>query len=264
MKTSFSTKERRAQILQELEESSNVTVQMLSARFNISEVTIRKDLNELRKRNLLTRVRGGALRVPDVNIGNDMTIGDKQLRNYREKRAIGKMAASLINDNETILLDSGTTTLEVAKNLHAFQRLTIITNAVNIAVELSKYKRFSIILLGGHLRETSLSTVGPVAESTLKIFYCDKLFLGVDSFSIEKGVSTTNIEEANINQTMMSMAKQTIAVFDSSKFDKRNFAFISPVDRINTIVTDSGIPNDIKSRLKTIGIELYISSIDYT
>lgn len=262
MSMNYSTKERRAQILQELEVSPNVNVSTLSERFSVSEVTIRKDLNELRRRNLLTRVRGGAIRLPDINIGNDLTIGDKQLRNFREKKAIGRLAASLINDNETILLDSGTTTLEIAKNLHAFQRLTIITNALNIAVELTKYKRFSIILLGGHLRDSSLSTVGPVAESTLRIFYCDKLFLGVDSFSMEKGVSTTNIEEANINQTMMSMAKQTIAVFDSSKFNKRSFAFISPVDKIDTIVTDNGIPPEIKSQLKAMDIKLFIGNVN--
>ena len=86
--------------------------------------------------------------------------------------------------------------MEIAKNLHSFKQLTIITNAIDIAIELSKYKRFNVILLGGHLRDSSLSTVGPIAENTLKIFYCDKLFLGVDSFNLERGVSTPNIEES--------------------------------------------------------------------
>ena len=81
--------------------------------------------------------------------------------------------------------------MEIAKNLHSFKQLTIITNAIDIAIELSKYKRFNVILLGGHLRDSSLSTVGPIAENTLKIFYCDKLFLGVDSFNLERGVSFT-------------------------------------------------------------------------
>ena len=95
------------------------------------------------------------------------------------------MAATLIQENETIILDSGSTTMEIAKNLHSFKQLTIITNAIDIAIELSKYKRFNVILLGGHLRDSSLSTVGPIAENTLKIFYCDKLFLGVDCFNLE-------------------------------------------------------------------------------
>jgi len=262
METTDSTRERRAQILQELAGSPKVSVSKLSNKFGVSEVTIRKDLNELKKRNLLTRTRGGAIRLPETNRGNDTTIRDKQLYNYKEKRAIGKLAASLINENETILLDSGTTTLEVARNLQHFQNLTIITNAINIAIELLKYKRFSVILLGGHLRETSHSTVGPVAESSLKIFYCDKLFLGVDSFNLEKGVSTPNIEEANINQTMMSMAKETIAVFDSSKFNKRSFAFIASVNKINTVVTDGGIPSEMKVQLKQMGVKVNVAQTE--
>lgn len=257
-----STKERRAAILQELKIHPEITVNELSIFFSVSEVTIRKDLNELKKRNLLTRVRGGAIRLPDASMGGDLEIKDKQLFNYKEKRAIGKLAASLINDNEIIMLDSGTTTLEIARNLQRFRNLTIVTNAINIAIELSNYKRFTVILLGGHLRDSSLSIVGPLAESTLKIFYCDKLFLGVDSFNLEKGVSTPNIEEANINQTMMSMSKETIAVFDASKFNKRSFTFIAPVEKIDTVVTDEGISTDIKNKLNSLKINLYIAKIE--
>jgi len=262
MEISYLTKERRARILQELKDNSKVFVTILSKELNVSEVTIRKDLNELKRKHLLTRIRGGAMRLPEVGIGNDTSIQEKQLKNYKEKRSVGKFAATLINDNETIILDSGTTTLEIAKNLDSFNKLTIITNAINIAIELTKYHRFNVILLGGNLRESSYSTVGPLAESILKLFYCDKLFLGVDSFNIEKGVSTPNIEEANINQTMMSMSKETIAVFDSSKFNKRSFAFIAPISKINSIVTDKGIPSDIKAQLKKTTIQLYAVDIE--
>lgn len=257
-----STRERRAIILQELRKQSEVSVVELSNMFKVSEVTIRKDLNELKKKNLVLRIRGGAIRLPDTNLGLDVAIKDKQLFHYKEKRSIGKLAASLINEGETILLDSGTTTLEVAKNLHAFEHLTVVTNAINIAMELLAYQRFTVILLGGHLRDVSLSTVGPIAESTLKIFYCDKLFLGVDSFNLEKGVSTPNIEEANINQTMMSMSKETIAVFDSSKFNKRSFTFIASVDKIHTVVTDESIPSDIRVQLRKMDVDLHIAKIE--
>jgi len=170
------------------------------------------------------------------------------------------MAASLIRENETIIIDSGTTTMEIAKNLYDFQNLTIVTNAIDIAPEVSKYNRFNVILLGGHLRGPSLSTVGPLAESVLKVCYCDKLFLGVDSFTIGKGISTPNAEEANINQTMISMAKECIAVFDSSKFDKRSFAFIAHVNDINAIVTDEDIPPKLLSELKKRDIKVHLAS----
>lgn len=261
MELAYTTQERRSRILQNLKDIPEVSVLELSKLYHVSEVTIRKDLNELKRRNLITRVRGGAIRLPNMSVSNEMAIKEKQLHHFREKKAIGRLAASLIKENETIILDSGTTTLEIAKNLHEIKNLTVITNAINIALELASYSRFTVILLGGHLRESSLSLVGPLAEHTLKIFYCDKLFLGVDSFNIEEGVSTPNMEEAHINQTMMAMAKETLAVFDSSKFNKRSFTFIASVDKINTIITDDGIPSDMKLKLKKKGVHLIIAKL---
>lgn len=256
-----STKGRRSLILQKLKTDSSVSVTELSKEFNVSEVTIRKDLNTLYKRNLIIRTHGGAiLGSSTIATYEDTHINNKQLIHFREKKAIGKLAASLINDGDTILLDSGTTTLEIARNLHKFERLTIITNAMNVAVELLAYKRFNVILLGGNLRETSQSTVGPVAESILRMFYCDKLFLGVDSFNMESGLSTPNIEEANINQVMMSRAKEVIAVFDSSKINKRALAFIAPIESLSAIVTDDAIPNNVRSKIKAMKINLLIAN----
>lgn len=257
----FSAKERRAQIIKELETTQELSVTKLSKQFETSEVTIRKDLTELQRRNLVIRTRGGVVRVPSVNLGSDTAIEHKQLYNYREKRAIGKLAAKLIKNGETVIIDSGTTTLEIAKNLNAFSSLTVITNAINIALEVLKYNRFNVILLGGHLRASSQSTVGPLAESTLKNFYCDKLFLGIDSFNMELGVSTPNIEEAIINQNMIAMARETIAVCDASKFNKRSFAFIAPIEKINAVVTDGAIPSNIRNQLVDKNIQLHIAQI---
>lgn len=257
----YSTNERRADILQILNQNNRVMVNELCEKYGLSEVTIRKDLEILKNRSLLFRIRGGAIRIPSINIdGKDVGIESKRLFHFKQKKAIGKLAASLIKENETIIIDSGTTTMEVAKNLHNFQNLTIVTNAIDIALEVSKYNRFSVIMLGGHLRESSLSTVGPLAESVLKVCYCDKLFLGVDSINIDEGISTPNIEEANINQTMITMAKETIAVLDSSKFNKRSFAFIAKVKDIDGIVTDEDIPRQILSDLREKKIEVHVAS----
>lgn len=257
----FSTKERRADMLQMLNQKEKVMIVEFCEKYGLSEVTIRKDLEVLKKRNLLFRIRGGAIRIPSTISGNEIAVEAKRLFHHRQKKEIGRFAATLIQENETIILDSGTTTMEIAKNLHRFQQLTVVTNAIDIALEVSKYNRFNVILLGGHLRESSLSTVGPLAESVLKVCYCDKLFLGVDSFTIEKGISTPNIEEANINQTMISMAKECIAVFDSSKFNKRSFAFITDVKNIDAIVTDNDIPAKIFSELKRKNVTVY--TVDY-
>lgn len=254
---------RRSAILQRLHEDSSVNVTELSRAFGVSEVTIRKDLRILRERKLLIRVHGGAIKRTDVHSGEeeDRAFSFKRLVNSREKEAIGRAAAAHIRNGDTILVDSGTTALEVVKNLHRFNDLTIITNSVNAMLEALKYKRFKVILLGGAVREASCSTVGPLAESNLKLFYCDKLFLGVDSFSVEAGLSTPSVEEASTNQVMISRAREVIAVFDSSKLNKRALAFIATPDKIGTVITDNRLPSGIRNQLKALKINVETVSV---
>ena len=249
---------RRSAILQKLREDSSVTVSQLKEIFGVSEVTIRKDLRILQDRKLLIRVHGGALKESSTNQKepDEHDFSFKQMVNSREKQAIGRAAAAHIKDGDTILIDSGTTTLEVVRNLHNFNDLTIVTTSVNAMMEAVKYRRFKVMMLGGLLRETSLSVVGPLAESNLKLFYCDKLFLGVDSFSVESGLSTPNVEEASTNQVMISRASEVIAVFDSSKVGKRALAFIASVDKLNTIITDSGFPTNMRNQLKSMNVNV--------
>lgn len=253
---------RRSAILQILKQNSNISVTELSRKFGVSEVTIRKDLNLLKERNLLVRTRGGAILHESRKEDNDTSIRFKKLANYREKKAIGRAAANLIKDGDTIIIDSGTTALQVACNLHRFRNLTIITNALNVAQEVLSYKRFNLILLGGNIRNASESVVGALAESNLKMFYCDKLFMGVDSFSIDNGLSTPNVEEANINQIMISRSREVIAVFDSSKVNKRALAFIASPNKIHRIVTDEGIDKATRTKLKNLNIDVTIVKPD--
>jgi DeoR family transcriptional regulator of aga operon len=254
-----STLKRRDYILQVLKTGDTVQVVDVSKRFSVSEVTVRKDLEQLEKKNLLLKVRGGAIRLPYKPAPDDLAIRDKQQKNLAEKQRIGKAAAALILPGDTIILDSGTTTSEIAKNLNPIENLSIITNALNIASLLVENNKFSVIVPGGFLRHKSSSLVGPSAEAFLNNFYCDKLFLGVDSFNLEKGVSTPDIDEASMNRAMINSAREVIAVFDSSKFEKRSFALIAPVTSINTIVTDDGIPKDIKEKLEKLGIKVIIA-----
>lgn len=257
------TDERKYRIIQKLKSCNSVEASKLSKEFGVSEVTIRKDLKSLADQKLLTRVRGGAILIPSAaSIDSDpavINIQARQLIRQKEKESIGKLAASLIAEGDVIVLSSGTTTLEIAKNLNQFNKLTIITNSINIALEISnRYKRFSVIMIGGEIKDESLSLVGPVAVSMLKQFYCDKLFLGIESFSIENGISSYNLEDAAISQAMISVAKSTITVLDSSKFNKRGFKYIAPVSEIDTVVTDKYIPVDLKQDLIDIGIKLFV------
>ncbi len=253
-----SAKERRALILSKLESKEEVLVTELSRELGISEVTIRKDLTILQSRNLLVRTRGGAIRRPVENLNEDTAISKKRMFYFKEKERIGEEAAKLINEGDFIMLDSGTTTMEVARHLDRFQHLDIITNAMNIATELMRYKRFNVVMLGGNVRINSHSTVGPLALSVLKNFNDYKLFLGVDSFSLDSGVSTPNLEEALLNQQMIQQAGKVIAVFDSSKFNKRSYVHIAELSQIDCIITDNGLPSGMKNRLKNAGIEVRI------
>ena len=253
-----SAKERRALILKLLEQKEEVRVTDISRDTGISEVTIRKDLTILQRRHLLLRTRGGAMRKPIENEVEETGVEKKQLFNFREKERIGAEAAKLIKDGDYLMFDSGTTTLEVAKHLHKFTNLHILTNAMNVAIELMNYKRFDVVFIGGNVRRQSLSTVGPLALNMLRNFNRYKLFLGVDSFSLENGISTPNLEEALLNQIMIQQAGKVIAVFDSSKFNKRSYVHVAAVNEIDSIITDQAIPTGMVSKLKAAGVEVRI------
>lgn len=253
-----STVTRRAKIIEEIDLKGKVTVSDLSKKLNISAVTIRNDLAHLEKQNMLIRARGGAIKVKHFRMGIDPSISDKQKEYLKEKQLIAKAAIQLIEDGDTIVIDSGTTTTEIAKNLEQFTNLTIITNALNIAYILSDYKDFNIFMPGGSLRKSSLSLVGSIAGESIKKFYCDKLFLGVDGFDTLQGLSTPNTEEAHLNALMIEMARKVIVVTDSRKFHRKRFAFISDLSKINVVITDSGIGEEDLSRLNNQGIEVII------
>lgn len=254
--------ERRTRMLKMLKEKNRITIPELVQEFGVTEVSIRNDLALLEEKKLLVRVKGGAVNLHNFSDSEDIPVSSKQMIHSREKQLIGKFAASLVRDGETIIMDSGSTTMEVAKQLDPSKKLTIITNALDIAIALNAKDNFQVIVLGGMIRQVSYSTVGLFAESALKGMYCDKLFLGVDSINIRDGISTPNIEEASLNQAMISSAKEVIAVFDSSKIDRRSFAHIATLDKIDTIVTDSLISDSMREYIAMKGIALHVVGID--
>ena len=215
--------------------------------------------NNWKKKNMLLRARGGAMKISQTHVGLDYPLSDKQKKHLPEKREIGKKAIDLIEEGNTIILDSGSTTYEIAKNLGKFEDLTVITNAINIASLLAEQKHINVIVPGGTLRKNSLSLVGILAEKGFRNYFCDQLFLGVDGFDTGYGLSTPNIEEAHLNQIMIEMSKRVIVVADSSKFNRRGFAFIAPVTKIHTLITDKGIPVEERSKLEALGIEVLIA-----
>lgn len=253
-----STVERRKNILHQLNKIGQVLVPELSKEFDVSEVTIRNDLEQLEKKNMLIRARGGAIKI-EGGVGLDYHISEKDKLHIEEKIRIGKKAGQLINENDTIIIDSGTTTIQITRYLDHLSEITVVCNALNIVSQLIQLKNVNLIIPGGYLRKNSLSLVGPLAEKNMQNLYVDKVFIGVDGFDTRHGIYTPNIEESYFNEIMIKNSKELIVVCDSSKFLKRSLAFICSVSKIHCVITDNGILDEDKKRLEDAGIKIIIA-----
>ncbi len=246
--------ERRQHVLAKIQSEGRVLVSELSEALGISRITIRKDLDYLESKGLVQRTHGGALS-PQSQALFDPTLQEKEHKQLKEKQRIAEAAAALVKEGMCVLLDSGTTTTAVARRLRQLSHLTVITNAVNIAAELAG-TNFEIILTGGTLRKNSFSLVGPLAEDALNEVHADILFLGVDGFDIELGLTTPNLMESRVNRAMMKTATRVVAVCDSTKFGRRSLALIAPLKAIHTVITDDRLSNENAEILTSLGIEV--------
>ncbi|WP_350449090.1 transcriptional repressor AgaR [Paracidobacterium acidisoli] len=249
--------ERRQHVLTTINRDGRVLVSELSDALGISRITIRKDLAYLEERGLLQRTHGGAL-APRSGALLDPTLTEKEQQRLQEKHRIAEAAVKLVSEGACIILDSGSTTTMIARALRSFSNLTVITNAVNIASELTN-TTFEVMLTGGMLRRNSYSLVGPPAEDTLRDIHADILFLGVDGFDPEIGITTPNVLESRVNRAMVRVSRKVVAVCDSTKFSRRSLALIVPPSAVHTVITDKGIsPADLEA-LRSAGIEVIVA-----
>lgn len=253
----LTTTERRALIVKQLEKSGQVEVAELSDQYNVSLVTIRNDLSYLEDKGLVYRVRGGAIQ--HNKVGLDLAFSEKAKKNETQKHKIGLKAVELICEDDTVIFDSGSTTIQIARNLNQFKHITVITHALSIASELAGSENIELIMLGGVLREKSLSFVGTMTKDNIKNYFADILFLGVDSFDVNYGISTPSIAEAQINRVMADISHYVVVVTDSSKFGKRSLANILPVSRIHKVITDKDIRDEDRQVLENEGVEVIIA-----
>lgn len=248
--------ERRQHILSLIRTHGRVLVDELSESLNLSKITIRKDLDYLQARELITRTHGGAL-PPNAGALSDPTIQEKHEIHHEEKVNIAKAAVSLVSEGQCIILDSGSTTTEIARLLLTFRKLTVVTNALNIAADLAS-SDFEVILIGGTLRKNSLSAVGPLAEDVLKEIHADILFIGVDGFDVKVGLTTPNLLEARVNRAMVNSSQKVVAVCDSSKFNRRSLSLIVPTSEIHHVITDANLPEEERRAVREAGIEITV------
>jgi DeoR family transcriptional regulator of aga operon len=249
--------ERRREIRALIEERGRVTTEELAERFHTSLVTIRGDLNALAETGMIVRTHGGALAHRD---GEEVPIEIKQNLRHAEKVRIAAAAVEMIRDGETIILDSGSTTGEIAKQIRTMKLhgINVITNALNVAVTLAQAPHVRLVMRGGVLRPNSYSLSGPQAEAALAGLQADTLFLGVDSLDPEIGLMTPHLLEAQLNTQMIGAARRVVAVADSSKLLRRSLSVIAKVEQIHTLITDQGASNDSVDALRRRGVEVVL------
>ncbi len=239
--------ERHSAILKKLSTEKYVEVLDLCESLGVSAVTIRKDLKLLEQKGLLFRTHGGAsLENPYIN---ERTVLDKEKIFVAEKNGIAQMAASLISENDAIMIASGTTVQALSKYIEPKNKLTVITPSLAVVMHLIKHENIEILQLGGYLRHSAASVIGNYAEYMLEHISCSKLFLGADGIDMNYGISTTNLEEAALNKKMIDAAQKVIVLADASKFGKKSFAKISGLSAIDEINTDQEISKTFRKKL---------------
>jgi len=243
-------------VLDLLEQDGRLTVGDLVERFGVSSVTVRTDLDALAVAGALVRSHGGAVRRLDPV--QDYPISFKDTIHHAEKARIGRTAAQLIRPGQTVILDSGTTTLQVARHLklQGSKGVTVVTNALNIAGELADVPDLTVIMIGGILRHLSNSFVGPQAERMLSQLHADHCLLGVDGLDPEFGPSTPDPLEAQLNGLMLGISTQVTVVADSSKIGKRSLSSIGGVSSIHRLITDDRIAHEAAQAFRDKGLEV--------
>ncbi len=254
---------RQTYILEMLRKNKQVQVSELSALLGVSDMSCRRDLLKLEQAGLLKRTFGGAVLAPNV-YALEVSFAEKETDHAREKRAIAVAAAHLIRSEETVALGAGTTTLQLARHIGAHRRVTVVTNALNLAMALAGRRDISLIVTGGSLQEESFALVGPFAEALFRHIHVNKLFIGANGISTVHGATTLDLQEASIYRAMMAVTDETVVVADSSKFGRTSLAQITDLGEVRRIVTDPGISALQQRELEQRGIEVIVASYEGT
>jgi len=252
--------ERLYKLVDYINEKKTVTINELCDYLIVSKATINRDLKVLEEEKLITRTHGGAMSLAKGTKFEPIYIV-KERERTKEKDVIASLAVELIKHGETIYLDSGTTTLALAKRLKDISNMTVITNDLKIAYTLCSEDHIELVVLGGQQRKGVYSLLGPFAENTLKILNIDKAFLGADAIDINKGITNSNIDESNLKKSIIEMSNEVIALIDSSKFGNVSFVKVCEVNDVNKIITDSNISIEEVEKFESKDIKLHISNL---
>lgn len=253
------TATRQARILRTLQETGTLSIEALCSAMEVSIATVRRDLEELERRSLLKRVRGGAVPIGPLfyePFRNDASFQDKIASFADEKRRIAQAAAALVQKGQTIALSGGTTTTEIVRSLKTLSGISIITNTVNVAMELSNCKDIEVIVTGGVLRGNWFTLIGPIANASTEFLFADVMFLGVDGIDADHGLTCTNPTEAELLRKLAHHSKKKIVVADRSKLGQVSKFLLCPTREIDCLITDEGASHATTAPFEERGISV--------
>lgn len=248
--------ERHGKIVEYLKRGGEVTVVELSREFGVSDMTVRRDLEKLEKTGILYRTYGGARLAS--NIGFEVPYALRRTEHQEEKRLIGRAAAGLIEQNDVIFLDVGSTCGQIASHIGASKRLTVLTNWIPNVLTLLKKKDITVVLIGGILRHDEMSLTDSFAEEMLKQFYIDKAFLGVSAICANRGITDYDYGEVRIKREVIAQAREVIVVVDHSKFGKTALLKIAPITQVHHVITGVEAPPEELAALRAMGIRVTV------
>lgn len=250
--------ERHNKILDLLYENKKVTTHGLSKLINVSECTVRNDLNKLEKDGLIKRIHGGAI-LPQT-IQKDLSFPIRKSKNQSEKNCIGKKAYDFIKDGQCIIIDASSTSMSFAKYLSKTNlRITVITNGIYTALELKDNNNINVILVGGVVRPKSGSLEGLLGKNLICQINADIAFVSARGFTIEQGLTEFNIYEAELKKFLISRAKKIVALLDFSKLEINSISSFANLEQVDTIITDYTSSHDILEKYKKHGVEIIIA-----
>jgi DeoR family transcriptional regulator, fructose operon transcriptional repressor len=244
--------ERKRSIVQFVEKNSRGSVQELSQQLGVSESTVRRDLKELEEARLLKRTHGGAVSLQSVNF--EAAIPDKEDKFLDEKLRIARKAVEMIQAGDAILLDGGTTTLQIAKELKSFSDIKVITNSIMVLNELKDCRNIEVSITGGMLRPDTMAFVGPMTERSLDMVRVDKAFLGTNGMDLRDGITTPNMLEAATKRKMISVAKQVVLIADHSKIGQVSFCKVADLSEMDHCIFDSETPDNFVREIRQMGV----------
>ncbi len=252
----LSQPERFSRIEDSLQTQTRVTVEQLARALKVSPVTVRADLSELERRGRLVRIHGGAMAANKA--AHELNFEARAQIQHTAKRAIGKYAASLVRDGDSIFLDASTTALELARQVSDRRELTVVTNSIRSAQELATFPNITVIMPGGIVRREAFSLVGRWSADLIQQFHISRAFMGARGFTLQEGLTDVNPDEVALKRAIVQVAKQVVALIDHTKWNQVALASFCSVEQLTTIITDKRAPRKMVKETQARGIQVVL------